>query len=621
MQDPLDRLPLEIISKIISFLEQNDCLESMLVCRAWFDKMPTYTVSLWNDIFIQPDLWEEKNRCLLECLGPHVQNVHIPYDYMHYIIPEIVSHGCNVTKLLIQPYYEAPPNFEFFNDLRKIGSHITNLSLCHIYDVSILEVARICPQLTHLEFGIILGYDGIPVSDQKAIQELETTNDTSPLLPRLAYLILDDKMDLDTRIAPILRHCPNLRILELRDAEYTSENKLDIPRLVDLCPPHLYHLICYNKELVYGDDSTELQSIVNSKITATSSIGLKRLSFYHGNSIPYPSINDTTQLSQQIRDTLTSLSIHQNYSSNGFVVNNWFNPPIVLPNLQQFELTGRFINTTLVGRLLDRYNSNSNTSTFDSQLDTIGMSFWSEVFDNTLIQDLTNIRSLTSLTLHSVDRCFRQSYCGEIPTSVMYNTHLFQKFQQGQLREIELIGDMLISDSLLLILSDLTQLQRITLGYFDLTLDVLSTDNSDFVSSLVFLVTRDGLLKFLDRIIQHRDRHALQHLTLVNFYENVDDSVIQSIGNIRSLKSLDLRCPFGIHDAGLKGFIDKKVGNGYLERVDIHGYKNLTRDGIEYARHKSSNHGAQFASSPYASLDPWNGDFRMQNNRMYKRKK
>ncbi|KAI9249523.1 hypothetical protein BDA99DRAFT_220817 [Phascolomyces articulosus] len=78
MPDLFNYLPFDLISSILSYLHQVDCLEAMCVSHQWYEKMPNHATPLWTKIdFSNP--WTKKNSRLLQCLGPHVHIVALSY--------------------------------------------------------------------------------------------------------------------------------------------------------------------------------------------------------------------------------------------------------------------------------------------------------------------------------------------------------------------------------------------------------------------------------------------------------------------------------------------------------------------------------------------------------------
>ena len=97
----LDYLLPELVSHVLNYTSQDDCLEFLRVCRRWHREVPVHAQHLWRQLNLTPSWGKTANDCLKMCLGPHVQRVSITgleFD-SYWILKKLAYLTCNITSL------------------------------------------------------------------------------------------------------------------------------------------------------------------------------------------------------------------------------------------------------------------------------------------------------------------------------------------------------------------------------------------------------------------------------------------------------------------------------------------------------------------------------------------
>ncbi|KAI9491320.1 hypothetical protein BDB00DRAFT_509974 [Zychaea mexicana] len=98
MGDIFNRLPFELICTIFVLVGQQACLESMRVCQKWFDQVPRHSTGVWKQVDFYY-VWTKTNPCLIQCLGPHVQDVDVAYDRLDLLVRILKNRQCTISSL------------------------------------------------------------------------------------------------------------------------------------------------------------------------------------------------------------------------------------------------------------------------------------------------------------------------------------------------------------------------------------------------------------------------------------------------------------------------------------------------------------------------------------------
>ena len=94
-------LPLELLPTIFSYLSQQDCVNSMAVCRDWYSLVPQYSQGVWEYLRISQRNVYKINKRWEKSVGEHVKKVvflHILDENQLYQLMQKL-YDCNCTKL------------------------------------------------------------------------------------------------------------------------------------------------------------------------------------------------------------------------------------------------------------------------------------------------------------------------------------------------------------------------------------------------------------------------------------------------------------------------------------------------------------------------------------------
>ncbi|KAI9243814.1 hypothetical protein BDA99DRAFT_544262 [Phascolomyces articulosus] len=186
-------LPFDIVVKIISHLDQDNCLKCMEVCRAWYRMIPEYSYNVWSRININPLNHQHlvHNNRWRRLLGNHVKHVEISdfqaeqefYDTMQ----KLVEFNCTgIEHLEISPCHSTKRNYKQFLSLLKQllsqdgqnTTHQQQLIICcsHPCKLPILHIIlEACPQVQKFSFTLL-----------DSILQEEDDDDNTTLDPRLS---------------------------------------------------------------------------------------------------------------------------------------------------------------------------------------------------------------------------------------------------------------------------------------------------------------------------------------------------------------------------------------------------------------------------------------------------
>ena len=93
-------LPPEVISNILSHVNQVDCITYMTVSRRWYKIIPQYGKDVWTELEISGRSWSRPNNAMLECLGTHVKKVSTLFcKNSAKILRRLEAQQCNIQSL------------------------------------------------------------------------------------------------------------------------------------------------------------------------------------------------------------------------------------------------------------------------------------------------------------------------------------------------------------------------------------------------------------------------------------------------------------------------------------------------------------------------------------------
>ncbi|KAI9485127.1 hypothetical protein BDB00DRAFT_942663 [Zychaea mexicana] len=281
MPDFTHVFPAETVTDIFSYLDQKECIECMEVCRRWYDLIPSFTTRVWHQLKVSSSsagydndgnaiscCWLQSNIALLQCLGPHVKDVSICFQDTRSVLERLYTQRCEIKCLEINNHKPTLKRNKrpTTNDSIRLpvvitlfAPTLTQLSITsHPCDVSLTMLLDTLPALTHLSVTFNnSGYQNLSnteVGQRKrrrssfgvlsSAATLDNNNNNSNT--HLVYLHLDNALNFDTRIQPILHRCPELQYLLITSdvSRFTLSNppSNNIHVVFNLCP-RVHHII------------------------------------------------------------------------------------------------------------------------------------------------------------------------------------------------------------------------------------------------------------------------------------------------------------------------------------------------------------------------------------------
>ncbi|KAI9243929.1 hypothetical protein BDA99DRAFT_544247 [Phascolomyces articulosus] len=607
MMEIFDRLPFEINSQIFSSMNQHDCLEMLRVCKEWYNKAPFYMTDVWKNVNFSKGVAVKKNACLLQCLGPHVQSVHVSYEEEEklktdVIFDELKKRDCTFTKLIIQSegcrIEMLPKKTEYlFSTLTSFGEHLVQLILRDTHDISLFEIARTCPQLMFLSIRLAENTKMV-IKEEEMDHSKERT-----LLPDLICLTLDIKFEFFTRIEPLLHHCPNLRVLRLasifhyeppttfriNQTRTSNHNKsLDVESILNLCP-HLYRLDYGCKIEINDLDELDFvgarsSTIINKTLTPKQQqeqqyqmikeqlpSSFEQFIYYDDFSDPNP--HQLIPFLKRTRNTLSTLQIFHN---NRFQRDNLFwqaLATVTLPHIEElsYSVAMPTISDPTPFMSLLTYYANNPTS----KLQKLSLCIWPQWMTKTLLISLSQIRTLTSLSLYA--------YTGSMGTTrnnYKEEDVLRLESLEGALEHIELAGDIVLSAAMFQTVATLTSSLR-TIVIRPSTFEQREGGNFFQRSDMR---PEGGLLNMVHAM--GRPHCTVQSLEL-EYLSHLDDTMMKALGNAKSLTSLKISGSKKLTGSGLRSFANKKAGNTRFRLLAVDSAcVGVSYDDIQYAKNK-----------------------------------
>ncbi|KAI8138479.1 hypothetical protein BJV82DRAFT_630967 [Fennellomyces sp. T-0311] len=513
-----DCLPSDIVLSIFFYLDRKDTIECMRVCHHWYIQIPLCATDLWKSISISSTSLNKPNDCELRCLGPHVNHVIISKQDISTILKALKHMNCGLVAIEIAnvEYIEMQKMCTEAKLLSSIGLFHDTLKILVITnyysDISPLQLLSCSPNLTHLS---------LTFHDQAGL--LPSPVRTSRNTCNLVYLNLGYTVDFDHRVMPVMRHCPQLKVLIL------TNNMTEAPPLSDswnqiiqLCP-QLHHFglneldAPYNAKDIailtekYNDDKGIRELVLRSSIDEINSISslLTRLNDLEDLKLSNRKIASSgwDSLAHVHFPRLKTMAIH-----NLLVRNDaWDSFCACRPNLVSFSYKQMLVN----GLDMDR-----------------------------MIAAISSLNHLEHLNIFF----FLSRMMGQIP-NIWSNVSMLSS--NTQLRTLELTGIRFAGSALLDLcrLSSLKDLRIFLWPFYD---DILSGE----------------LLEFADRI-RHTgiEKLALSHFNFLN------DEALEPLGQATHLSMLRLLGNL-ITDAGVIAVI-----NGH-KTVEVDDCKLVSRNGI-----------------------------------------
>ncbi|KAI9270575.1 hypothetical protein BDA99DRAFT_502151 [Phascolomyces articulosus] len=574
MPDFTQIFPPELISDVLFFLNQKDCIECMSVCHRWFDLFPKYGMLLWNKLDVTPNSWERTTNAMLECLGPHVNHVSIDDQYTWSILQQLVHNKCTNIKILEINHhcnYHSLPlkNHEAFSSIMGIFSRtLTQLFIdFHPCSVSLTMLLDILPGLTHLSIKLSRHCQ----FDDFETQYTDKAHDKKSSKSNIVFLCLDSAFDFNTRIEPVLQRCPLLKYFLVSNF-YSKRFVTSIPTcqlqtVLTLCPSTRYilwnTLIDQKKiEKEWISLSTKDHSIMDNNFSLSRGDIFKQ-NDDNGNS--YREENDGTlqelafsgenelwkliPILTRSQNTLQRLHFSYMYAHQikGVMRNLYFS------RLKSLDLTswrGNIMDEIdwLGCNLFGMHQQQLNHLMMDIDMDNItsdGEGRPIDCLNKTIEVVSNNLKKLEHLYLWSTYDINDDMCCSKL--------YLFSK-NNSKLRRIGLSGIPISNDGLLE-LSKLSKLQTLILSEH----------------SLFKHLTEDGFIAFSRRL---KEQNTIQDLHLYCGHTNmVTNTVLEHLACVGSLETLHIGCNSVITDTGANIF-----GKSNIDCIKVKSSRNYNRN-------------------------------------------
>ncbi|KAI8136407.1 hypothetical protein BJV82DRAFT_641098 [Fennellomyces sp. T-0311] len=246
MPDFTTFLPNEILTVILSHLDQNDCLRCMCVSRHWFNAIPKNMQAAWNSVTFTHTSrhYFKPNTRLLHCLGLYTQKAHISLmdaEEACDILQVLGDMNCTINLIEItnpeeEDYGYVDDENMLYQSLEQFSDSLTDLTLLdQPSDISPFHLLSHLPALTHLTF----------LYQHTSIERLQRTQQDyadgmTEFVSNVMFLNLDSALRYDRRIMALLPHCPQLKALIVTtqyESYYGSDlTDGDFESILELCP-------------------------------------------------------------------------------------------------------------------------------------------------------------------------------------------------------------------------------------------------------------------------------------------------------------------------------------------------------------------------------------------------
>ncbi|KAI7854582.1 hypothetical protein BDC45DRAFT_507609 [Circinella umbellata] len=250
----LEKLSYDIISNIFLYLDQQDCLNCMAVCRQWFELIPHFTEDKWETLRLDGNGINHYQKLNL---GKHVKHVFfdgVPEDLLSNMMQKLLDSECTEIEFLeftrcVSASTEKQQHV-FLNLLHRLASsRLTRLTMKdHDLKFAILDLIFVCPHLTHFSYTVTVGFTSRDYND-KPIQLLSSDQIS---YNSLIYLHADTVTPIiQDQIQSIISRSPNLRYF------IGAHKHVCKPNPKTLILPKLILTKCPKLEYYVGDGSYE----------------------------------------------------------------------------------------------------------------------------------------------------------------------------------------------------------------------------------------------------------------------------------------------------------------------------------------------------------------------------
>ena len=98
----IDFLPYDLVTSIFSYLDQNDCIQCLNICKSWRDRVPEYTKGVWQRLQINGRFENTTSidKAQGRFLGHHVKHVQVinvfkKKNTLFDVMKQILDYGCD----------------------------------------------------------------------------------------------------------------------------------------------------------------------------------------------------------------------------------------------------------------------------------------------------------------------------------------------------------------------------------------------------------------------------------------------------------------------------------------------------------------------------------------------
>ena len=161
----------------------------------------------------------------------------------------------------------------FLIHLKALSTNLVKLSFTkHRINIPFIATMSVCPSLSHLIFtpypDNILSGDEPTISP--ANHRIPTTidNDNGVLFHNMLSLSIDSSISYNRRLAPIIKRCPNLRILRINNdvIDWRNREGINMDDIFQLCP-NVEYVECNNTQSYYRRNTQPSNKIADDIIT------------------------------------------------------------------------------------------------------------------------------------------------------------------------------------------------------------------------------------------------------------------------------------------------------------------------------------------------------------------
>ncbi|KAG2228332.1 hypothetical protein INT45_011124 [Circinella minor] len=544
----MNSLPFDIVNEIFSYLSQDDCINSMAVCRSWYERVPVYSFHLWRKIeLLSGDQNTRlKNQRFLRCLGPHVRQVILsPSNKTELLVflDTLRNHMCDIQSIVFRQ--SKVVHQDVYQDaLQPFKNTLSELSFQdHPYRLSPIHMMASCPNLTHYTYQFSNRPDYHTYSRVASSTLLPDTIQ----LP-IKYLCLDTGSYSDFRLKSILQHCPQLRCLIVNQSVPTT---FDLDMCSRLCP----ELECLGFHNGVSQGAAKKWESYARRCGTRRSRGLRH--FISAEIGGYGARQMVPFLKKHQR-TLKSIHIvgnnYRHYDNNineqqKDKVKSWSDiQSIQAHHLESIHLTGVVLRNESLGTFL-RHSSQA--------LKRVVLDYEQMDFDDDVADALASLPYLRKLDI-SIKK-------PEILTSWAPDMTLigFKRFlaSSNRLERISLGGDILVDDEIIQFLCGIKSLKNLEL------------DHPECYN--VTHLTANGISSLLTN-----NKNRLESLTFKNVESLTDDtlpSLRASMGKSSSLKRLVLSGCNGITSEALFTFVQNETA---LQELVIKNCMSISKNAM-----------------------------------------